>query len=151
HEFGSSQLSGGQVGWDWFSVALDDGSDLMLYRLRRAGDVTDGSSAGTFRDGDGRRRVLLAADFATERTREWTSPRTGVRYPAGWTLRVPDEDLVLTVEPLLPDQELLTPASTGVTYWEGPCRFTGTRAGRPVSGRGFVELVGYDRRFTERL
>ena len=35
HEFGTSFLEPGQVGWDWFSLQLDDGSDVMLFQLRR--------------------------------------------------------------------------------------------------------------------
>ena len=31
HEFSTSALSPGQIGWDWFSIQLDDGSELMMY------------------------------------------------------------------------------------------------------------------------
>jgi predicted secreted hydrolase len=34
HEISSSQLSAGQVGWDWLSIHFTDGRELMLYRLR---------------------------------------------------------------------------------------------------------------------
>jgi len=70
---------------------------------------------------------------------QWVSPRDGARYPARWRLRVPSESLDLTVEPLLPDQELLL----SVRYWEGAVRVTGTTLGRPVAGYGYVELTGY--------
>jgi len=159
HEFGSSQLSAGQVGWDWFSTALDDGSELMLYRMRLADGSADAASAGSFREPrDGgsppqepRTSFLGSGDFTLESTGTWTSPSSGATYPSGWTLRVPGEALVLTVTPMVRDQELRTPTSTGVTYWEGLCSFSGTRAGRDVKGFGYVELVGYERSFTERL
>jgi len=151
HEFGSSQLSGDQVGWDWFSVALDDGSDLMVYHLRLADGSADSTSSGTLRRPDGSRRHLRREDFRLEPTAHWTSPETGTRYPSAWLLSLPGEELELRVEPVLPDQELRTPGSTGVTYWEGLCRFRGIRAGRPVLGWGYVELVGYDGAFRERL
>ncbi len=159
HEFGSSQLSDGQVGWDWFSAALDDGSDLMLYRMRRADGSADESSAGTFREPrDGgappqepRTTYLGSPDFTLESTGTWRSPSSGAVYPSGWTLRVPAEALMLTVTPMVLDQELRTPSSTGVTYWEGLCSFSGERAGHAVKGFGYVELVGYERSFTERL
>jgi predicted secreted hydrolase len=51
--------------------------------------------------------------------------------------------LSLKLEPLLADQELVTEKSTGVTYWEGACRVTGTRGGAPVEGNGYAELTGY--------
>ena len=40
-EFGSNQLSDHQIGWDWFSLQLEDGRDLMLYTLRNADGVVD--------------------------------------------------------------------------------------------------------------
>lgn len=151
HEFGSSQLEAGQEGWDWFSVVLDDGSELMLYQMRRPGGVADVTSSGTLRTADGRRRHLVRDDFSIEPEGRWTSPRTGFEYPSGWALRVPGEDLELRVTPALPDQELETPGTTGVTYWEGLCGFEGTRAGAPVRGEGYVELVGYGDPIADRF
>ena len=34
-EWSTSSLAPGEVGWDWFGLQLDDGWELMLYRLRR--------------------------------------------------------------------------------------------------------------------
>jgi predicted secreted hydrolase len=76
-------------------------------------------------------------------TRRWTSPRSKAVYPAGWEIAVPRLRLELAVEPLLAGQELVTEKSTGVTYWEGACRVSGSRAGRPVTGRAYAELTGY--------
>jgi predicted secreted hydrolase len=151
HEFGSSQLSAEQVGWDWYSVALDDGTDLMLYRMRLADGTADATSAGTLRTPDGVRTHLRRDDITLTPLGSWTSPRTGARYPSGWELSIPAHELVLRVQPALADQELSSTGSTGVNYWEGLCRYAGTRAGRAVSGKGYVELVGYDGRFRERL
>ncbi len=71
----------------------------------------------------------------------WTSPRSGASYPARWSVRVPSEGLELAVEPLVADQEM----RTSFTYWEGAVRVSGATRGRPVSGRGYVELTGYAR------
>jgi predicted secreted hydrolase len=68
----------------------------------------------------------------------WQSPLGGA-YPAGWTLRVPLLDLSLEVTPVVADQEL----DTIVRYWEGAVDATGTRGGRAIGGRGYVELTGY--------
>ena len=46
HEFGSSQLSKNQVGWDWFAVQLDDSTELMLYRMRRSDGAVDRARPG---------------------------------------------------------------------------------------------------------
>jgi predicted secreted hydrolase len=69
---------------------------------------------------------------------DWTSPR-GVRYPAKWQLRVRSLKLDVEIEPRLADQEL----NTSTRYWEGACLVKGTRDGRDIAGKAYVELVGY--------
>lgn len=133
-EWSTSVLDRGQAGWDWFAMTFDDGSELMLYQLRLKNGGIDPFSSGSFIGRDGKKRVLKRGDFRITPRGEWTSPRSGIRWPSGWQLVVPALDLKLEVEPLLRDQELpLT-----VTYWEGAVRITGTR-----SGHGYVELTGY--------
>jgi predicted secreted hydrolase len=143
HEFMDASLAPGQLGWDWFGLQLEDGRELMLYRMRRADGTIDPASGGTLveRDGETRRLPLHAA--GVDRTRTWTSRASGARYPAGWIVRVPGEDLVLRLEPTLADQELVTRESGGIVYWEGSVDVVGTARGRPVRGRGYVELTGY--------
>jgi predicted secreted hydrolase len=143
HEFSSSTLGAGQVGWDWFSIQLDDGAELMLYRMRLRDGGADPASSGTWIDRDGRAAHLVAGDFTIVETARWTSPRTGGVYPHGWTVRVPSRDLEVTIAPAVRDQEIVGRATGGVVYWEGSVRVTGTRGGRPARGRGYVELTGY--------
>lgn len=143
HEFGSNQLAPGQVGWDWFAIQLDDGRELMLYRLRRANGTTEPLSSGTWVERDGRSHHLPLASFTIESDRTWTSSRSGGVYPAHWRVRVPSRALDLTLEPVLADQELVLEGPVGVRYWEGSVRITGRQDGRPVTGRGYVELTGY--------
>jgi predicted secreted hydrolase len=138
-EWSTSSLGKDQVGWDWFSLQLADGWDLMLYRLRRQDGTVDLASSGTMIKPDGGSRPLALADFQVERAGEWRSPRSGARYPASWHLRVPSEDLDLDVRPLLADQEL----DVSFRYWEGAVEITGTHRGKPVKGHGYVELTGY--------
>jgi predicted secreted hydrolase len=138
YEWGSSQLGGGVVGWDWLGVRLADGRELMLYRLRDATGGAAPESAGTLVELDGSARHLAATEFAIEALSWWTSPRTGARYPARLRVRVPGAGLDLEVRPELPDAELDARASTGTVYWEGPVAVTGT-----VAGEGYVELTGY--------
>ncbi len=142
-EFGSSQLAEGQVGWDWFSLQLDDGSELMLYRMRRRDGSFDTTSSGTAIARDGSTQHLTHSEYSIEATRTWTSPHSGGTYPAAWKIRVPSLDLDLDIVPLRADQELSTRGTTGVTYWEGAGRAAGRRGDKPVSGYGYVELVGY--------
>jgi predicted secreted hydrolase len=142
-EWSSSALEPGQVGWDWFSLQLDDGSDLMLYVIRRADGSVDPSSSGTWLSPAGQARRLDSSEFTLLSTATWTSP-SGVQYPAAWRLDIAPLDLALEVLPLLADQEL----RGTFRYWEGGVRATGTRGGQPVVGRGFVELAGYEAKRT---
>jgi predicted secreted hydrolase len=151
HEFGSADLGEDLVGWDWFSLQLDDGNDLMLYRLRRADGSLDRSSSGTVVYPDGHAGSISRDDAQVAVLSHWTSPASGTRYPAKWNVTVPRLQLDLEVTPLLADQELATRRSTQVTYWEGAVAISGTAQGRPITGHGYVELTGYAERFTERL
>lgn len=139
HEFSTSVLSGDQVGWDWFALHLDDGSELMVYILRRANGSADAYSQGTFIRADGSTRRLEKGDFTITALSSWKSPHSGASYPARWRVEVPSEGIGLTIQPLLADQEL----RVSFTYWEGAVEITGTRQGQAVRGAGYVELTGY--------
>lgn len=138
-EWSTSSLGKDQVGWDWFSLQLSDGWDVMLYRLRRQDGTADPASSGTLIDPRGESRSLSLSDFQTLPTGEWRSPRSGARYPTRWRLRIPREDLDLVVRPLLADQEL----DVSFRYWEGAVSVEGLHRGRAVRGSGYVELTGY--------
>ncbi len=138
-EWSTSALGPDLVGWDWVALQLEDGRDLMVYRLRRRDGTADRFSAGTVIAADGSTRPLGPEGVTLEALGHWTSPRSGVRYPSRWRLTVPSAGLALDITPRLPDQELLV----GTRYWEGAVRVEGTAGPRPVGGRGYVELVGY--------
>jgi predicted secreted hydrolase len=146
HEFGSAELGTDQVGWDWFSIQLEDDTELMLYRMRRKDGSSDLASSGTAVSPDGRTRHLEVTDFQIESSGTWTSAESKATYPAKWKLKFPPLELTLDVTPLLADQELRTSRSTRVSYWEGAVAVTGTKQGRPVKGQGYVELTGYAER-----
>jgi predicted secreted hydrolase len=150
HEFGSSILLKDQVGWDWFSLQLDDGTELMLFRLRKK-DGTFDIPFGTFVQADGRTIDLAGRKIVISANSTWTSPRTGAIYPSGWVIEVPSQGIHLTVAPLVNDQELITGQPSGIVYWEGAVAFQGSRQSNPVQGRGYTELTGYARSMAGRL
>jgi len=137
-EWGTSALGPDVRGWDWFALQLDDGSELMYYRLRRDDGSTDRLSAGTLTAPTP--QVVDATDVALTPGRIWTSPATGARYPVSWEIAIPSEDLHLGVEAVFDAQEM----DLSVDYWEGAIRVSGTRGGAPVAGRGYLEMTGYD-------
>lgn len=140
-EFGSNQLAQDQAGWDWFSLHLSDGRDLMVYLLRRVDGSLEPASSGTLVEPDGTPHHLTLGEIAVEVQGRWKSPRSGAEYPVRWRLRAPGIDLALAA--WIPDQELDTGESTGVVYWEGAVAGEGTSGGRPVTCEGYVELTGY--------
>lgn len=144
-EFGTWQPTENQKGWDWFSIQLDNGCELMCYHLRNSKDVTSPYSSGTFVDENGNVTRLRNEDFTIEPTDHWTSPNTNATYPAGWAIKVLKIELDLRVAPIFRDQELDTRGTTMIVYWEGACRVRGTAAGNSVKGKAYAELVGYDR------
>lgn len=142
-EFGSNQLTPDQKGWDWFSLHLSDGRDLMIYFLRLKDGSVEPASSGTLVSADGSSRHLNLSDFSMTVLGRWTSPRSKGEYPSRWRIQVPSAKIDLSIDPLLADQELHTEGSTGITYWEGAIAGEGLSGGREVTCEGYAELTGY--------
>ncbi len=149
HEFGSSALRENQQGWDWFSVQLDNDTELMLYQIRTTSGAPDVTSSGSVVTSSGDVIHLTHADFVVRPSGRWKSPRSGAVYPMGWSIAIPRLKIRMRIEPLLQDQELVTRSSTRVTYWEGACNVVGSFENVSVSGRSYVEMTGYDRAFRQ--
>ena len=143
HEFGSSFLEPAQQGWDWFSLQLEDGTDVMVYQLRLHDGSVHPNSSGTVVAITGDTRVLAAGDYRLEAGRVWVSGTSEARYPVEWRVGIPSARLDLEVRAAVDAQELHTAESTGVTYWEGAVVVSGTRNGEPIQGRGYLEMTGY--------
>lgn len=139
-EWATNQLGPDQVGWDWFSLQLDDGTELMLYQMRLRDGGSDPFSSGTFVARDGTTRHLRRGDYQLTPTKFWTSKATGGRYPIAWELAVPALELRLTVTTPVQNQELVLQP---IAYWEGLIDAAGTRAGQRLRAHGYLELTGY--------
>ncbi|WP_420580943.1 lipocalin-like domain-containing protein [Reichenbachiella sp.] len=135
-EWSTSDLGESAVGWDWFSLQLDDQREVMFYYIRREDGSAEPVSAGTVIYPDGSVRSLGLDDVQITNLSDWTSPHTGATYPAEWNFAVPGEGIDLHITPLLNDQEL----QVSFTYWEGAVKVEGTQ-----NGYGYVELTGYRR------
>jgi len=140
HEWATNQLAADQVGWDWFSIQFDDGTELMLFQIRKKDGGRDAFSSGTFVDSSGDGTVIACGDFSLGGDRPWRSPRTASVYPMHWKISVHPLQLELDVAAAMDDQEL---ALDPVAYWEGSIRVTGTKGGVPIKGRGYLEMTGY--------
>jgi predicted secreted hydrolase len=138
HEWSSTLLDAEAAGWDWIGMNLTDGSALTAFQLRRR----DGSplyAYGSLRIAGRTSPQVFGPDetgFATLQT--WTSPRTRATWPVAQRVRVGER--VFETQPLLPDQELDSRATTGAVYWEGASRLYEKDA---EVGRGYLEMTGY--------
>ncbi|MBU4356353.1 MAG: carotenoid 1,2-hydratase [Proteobacteria bacterium] len=143
HEFFTSAMAADLAGWDWFSLQLADGWEVMLYLLRHKDGTVDPVSSGSLIEPSGRVRHLNLADFTVRPTGAWTSPHTQATYPAGWEINIPGAGYRLRLTPTVPDQEIRSQAPAKVTYWEGEVKIEGVKNGAPVKGLGYAELTGY--------
>ena len=146
HEFFTHQLEAGQAGWDWFSLQLDDHTELMLFRIRRKDGSLDPYSSGTFVDAQGRSMHLRESDFALRPLNDrWKSTVTNANYPIHWRITVPRLHMDFETRTLLPSQELTGSSSLAPNYWEGSIEINGKKGDTPVTGVGYLEMTGYDR------
>ncbi len=137
HEWSSTLLAPGAVGWDWIGINLDDGGALMAFRIRDAAGRTLWSDA-RWRLPDGSSRRIAAGDIGFRPLRRWRSPRTGADYPVSTAVTL--DGVTVDLVPLMDDQESDSRSTTGAVYWEGAV--TALRDGKPA-GRGYLELTGY--------
>lgn len=142
HEFFSNLLAEDQTGWDWFSIQFENGTELMLYQLRRR-DGSTSSAGGTFVDREGNLTALAAGDLQLQAQEYFRSASTGANYPIGWNIAIPRLDLELRAKPKMREQELVSTWGIGPSYWEGAMDFEGTMQGGPITGSGYLELTGY--------
>lgn len=137
-EWSTSSLGEDQVGWDWFSLQLSDGRDLMFYQLRHRNGSVDPFSSGTIIFEDGSTRRLSVDDVTIQVLDTWKSPHGG-EYPIKWRMRLPADSIEIEIVPYVENQEL----DVSIRYWEGAVKLNGTANGRPISGNGYVEMTGY--------
>jgi predicted secreted hydrolase len=144
HEFSSSQLGAGQVGWDWLSLQLFDGRELMAYRMRRSDGSTDPFSTVAWIDAAGEVRQIGPDQFKWTTLDHWRSRKTGADYPSLVRLEAANpataKPEVFLVQPFVANQELAGKTG-GVSYWEGACRVLDER--QHVIGQAYMELTGY--------
>ena len=139
-EFGSNQLSANQIGWDWLSLQLNDGREVMLYLLRDNQGRVD-FAQGSLVSRTGEVRYLTAGEWSIHSSDIWKSPETDAEYPAHWAVKLPEADLEIVVVPELANQENRSRIVEDLFYWEGLVRVQDPE-GRPI-GHGYVELTGY--------
>ena len=138
-EWGTTMLEKDQIGWDWFSVQLNNGWDLMYYQLRKKNGQPDTTSCGKLVKPDGSSIILPYGSVTLKVLGHWKSSATKTVYPSGWNLKVPSKGINLKIKPYIDNQEL----KVSVKYWEGAVKVSGQMNKKTVNGNGYVELTGY--------
>ena len=136
-EWGTSALGPDQTGWDWFSLQLADGRNLMYYQLRRSDGSGDPHSSGSLSDSTGLQRRLTPADVELTPLAYWNAGKR--RYPVEWRVQLQGEAHPWRVRALLEDQEM----RLSVRYWEGAVEVSDELNGDRL-GRGYLEMAGYE-------
>jgi predicted secreted hydrolase len=129
-EWSSQPLASDQTGWDWFSLHLNSGEKLMLYRLRQKDGHND--LYGNWIAPDGRSSEIASAGNSMNAT--GFTDIEGRKLPTGWRIAIPAHGLAIVTTPLNPKSWM----GTSFPYWEGPISFGGSH-----SGLGYLELTGY--------
>jgi predicted secreted hydrolase len=146
HEFFTEAIDSTNAGWDWFAIQLQNNEELMLYRLRKKSGQAEPYSSGTYVDSRGHAHFLDGSQFSLSPSGVWQSPNSGARYPLEWKISIPSLDLELSERTSLKDQELFSKDQTFPSYWEGAVSYSGHIHGQPVSGLGYLEMTGYDKK-----
>lgn len=140
HEWSTSALGENQEGWDWFSLQLSNGYDLMYYRLRNKDGTISEFTTGALVDPEGNKTTISPEDVTVEVLDTWESTRTNSTYPSRWQIEMPGFDLSLRLETLFDEQEM----NVSVQYYEGALSVSGRMNGKDISGNGFIEMTGYE-------
>lgn len=127
-------------GWQWFSIDLDDDTQIMLYDFN--GTQNDVENFASVTNAKGHTRVYDQHDFTVTQLGEWTSPDTGCTYPSGWRVDIAGRK-PLIIEPQVKNQELHAKHHfwASPVYWEG-ANSVSDGAGQGI-GKAYVELNGF--------
>lgn len=129
-EWSSQPLTANQSGWDWFSLHLDSGEQVMLYRMRQKNG--EPYLTGTWIDAHGQTQLLHATDIRL--IPQDTATVAGRSMPVRWSITIPARHLAITIDALNPNAWM----DLRIPYWEGPVRLSGSHG-----GQGYLEMTGY--------
>jgi len=129
-EWSSQPLASDQTGWDWFSLHLESGEKLMLFRLRQTAGTNYFS--GNWITSDGKSEQIASSSISMTPTAFITVAHR--KLPTSWRISVPARVLTIDTAPLNAESWM----GTTYPYWEGPITFKGSH-----NGVGYLEMTGY--------
>ena len=138
HQWGD--FSVGFLTWEWFSLQLNDGMDVMIYQLRDKKTKEPILYIGSISQ-NGNAETLLAADFNVVPRKKWISNKSNIVYPTEWAIDIPSKNINLTVKSINENNEFDAMLTTYNIYWEGAIKVQGSH-----TGLGFMELYYMDKK-----
>ncbi len=142
-------------GWEWFSIRLDTGTDIMAYKIYDRETGYPNKYLLWMMDPEGGERSVVSDsdryNFRLDYSDYWKSEVSEMVYSNGWYMHIPEEDIHIKISPYMADQEINTLDQHPLPdeyiqrahFWEGKCTVSGTMAGTDVGGDAYVESV-YD-------
>ncbi|WP_334021135.1 lipocalin-like domain-containing protein [Alteromonas sp. S015] len=144
HEWTSHLANSEAMGWDWFSLHLDDGSKLMAFRMHAINKNIKNSTnkhseifttASHIAENGTKETIEQANVSITPTAYETINEGESLRsVPTAWRIQIPGKDIDVSISPFKKNQwnNSLFP------YYEGRVEIKGSH-----SGSGFMELTGY--------
>ena len=130
-EWSSNLLTENQVGWDWFSLHLDNGQKVMLFRVRQKNG--NDFLYGSWISRDGTKKSFNSNEIQLEETA--FSMVNGKQIPTKWKIAFLGSNSAVIFTEALNVQSWM---DTSFPYWEGPISISGD-----LSGVGYLEMTGY--------
>ena len=135
-EWSTSALESDQKGWDWFALQMEDGTELMYFRLRDSTGSTN-FQKGTLIQMDGSYDVFTGNDFKITPLKN--AEIDGIKYPVEWEIKIIPLNFVFGVSVAMKNQVHYF----RLRYYEGAINAF-KKSGNEISkGVGYVELTGY--------
>ncbi len=131
HQWGD--FSVGLLSWDWFSLQLNDGVDVMIYQLRDKSNKPLLYTASISKNGV--TETLLDDEFKTIPGEEWQSSQSNIVYPIEWAIDIPEKGINIKINSINKESEFDAMLTSYNVYWEGAVQVSGSH-----TGLGFMEL-----------
>lgn len=129
-EWSSQPLAADQTGWDWFSLHLETGSKIMLFRVRQKDGRNFYSGSYILPSGE----VSPLSDGNVTFTPKNHHNVAGRNIPTSWLISLANENIIFTTQALNPNSWM----DNSFGYWEGPIVIEGD-----LTGVGYLEMTGY--------
>ncbi len=138
---GKTMTNGYNCKWVWMNLCFDNDEDRISLFGVTSLETGKENCWATVLHPDGTQAGVGVNPMVRDSFDVFEGPETGMKYPTGWKITIPEWDCTLIVKSVMKEQEIVSPDAAGRKY-EGASRFEGTYKGKQVTGYCCLELVG---------